>query len=336
MKFYRLLLLFVFVYCLAAQSEATDTSDVGFQKIKQGLAFIYDGALEPCSDVPNLRGEPSGTGFFIALRTLDDSGKPNGVHMNFLITNEHVINSSTLPNGSVAMVPKSSIIIRLNNKTGSSFTCAKILLNRDGPEKNVFSVSPEVDLVAIFLGSLPIFDSTLFDYTLIAGNAKYGALEVGEGTPAYTVGYLLDQPGLHKNSPVFRFGRIALVSDERWLLSGRGILEQANLIEVNTTFGASGSPVFIDPLQTRASNGQWQFRKNGPIILGVIKGAMHTRIPLEAMGIPLRFTQAKAPIGLATMEPGENLRLLMREVANEMSKPNLKFYVDDTIDQTNN
>src|SRR5271170_1013895 len=109
--FQLIIVAFASLFVLPANADGESLNE--FDMVKRSLVFIYNGNLEPCSADPRLRGEPSGTGFFVTLRVMDKDGKPTALHTYLLVTNQHVLSGgAVLPNGLLAVAPKSSIVLR--------------------------------------------------------------------------------------------------------------------------------------------------------------------------------------------------------------------------------
>ena len=69
----------------------------------------------------------------------------------------------------------------------------------------------------------------------------------GLGDPVYMIGRLWGLPGKEQNTPVFRFGDVAMLPGEPVSNSELGIQSEAFLVEMRSQCGFSGSPVFVSP-----------------------------------------------------------------------------------------
>jgi hypothetical protein len=261
--------------------------------------FIYDGNTKPCE--PPKEGEmllPLGSGFIVGIEMEGSAESWRG--WKFLITAEHVVSG------------KDKVIVRLNKKSGDSFTCYDLNLVRAGSAHNVFTTGKsEVDLVAINIPDIPETNPVIFNYDLIMGKATMEELEIQEGTEVFTVGYLYGYAGNKQNFPVTKFGRVALLTEEIWYRSPRNQMEQAYIIEMQNVPGLSGAPVMLLSPQFRVAPGnQFQFRNTPPFILGLIKGALKS---------PMGGSQ-----GVAAVEPAEHLRQLLKSIADNLQKGGAK------------
>lgn len=68
-------------------------------------------------------------------------------------------------------------------------------------------------------------------------------LRIGLGDDLFMVGRFMHHAGIFKNTPVLRFGTIAMMSEEPIVIDGKR--QDSFLIEIRTIPGFSGSPVFI-------------------------------------------------------------------------------------------
>lgn len=69
--------------------------------------------------------------------------------------------------------------------------------------------------------------------------------KIGYGDDVFLVGRLVWQSGVQKNTPVVRFGTIALMADRDEPIKYRDRSQEAFLIECRSISGFSGSPVFL-------------------------------------------------------------------------------------------
>ncbi len=283
-----LILLFFLLGKIAMNGQANDY----VTQVAESIVFIYSADKQPCN--PSINKDeliPSGSGFVLGVPK--KGIKPERWEgWKFLITCEHVIHN------------QDKITLRLNRNDVGEYTCFTIDLIRSGSSQNLFSLSKEVDLVAISIPDIPNTDPLVFDNTMILDNQKMKELEVEIGTEVFSVGYLFGYSGMKKNYPVTKFGKISLLSEEIWYKSPnpRNIIEKAYLIELQNVPGLSGSPVLLKGPQFKITKDkQFQFRNIPPLILGVIKGALLS---------PIGGTQ-----GIAAIEPSINLNELVKKIS---------------------
>lgn len=287
------------VLSLSLPAAAEEVKNPDLKVIRDSVAFIFDDGLNRAAESTEA---PIGTSFMIGL----ESKKFPGQFYKFMVTNEHVLRG------------RSKIKFRFNNSTEPGFVFHDIDLRK----QNIFRAPDFVDLVAVSVPDIPKTNPTLFDYSMILDKQKMTSFEVDEGTEIVSIGYLFPYAGLKQNYPVFRFGRLAILSDERWSCSERGPVEQAYIAEIHALGGSSGSPVILQPSQIKLnSNGVMQFRRIPPLIVGVLKGHPSAPAPIadriatgEYIKTPDKF--ALVSPGLALLEPSENLRQLMLSIAS--------------------
>lgn len=206
--------------------------------VKKAVTFIF---------LPDQAGhlQPNGTAFFVSIRNHVGS---NALTAPYLITAKHVVST---PDQSVYPL----IFLRANTKSGS-WTNVAVPLITQGPAKNVyFHEDPDVDL-AVIAGSPPdLMDFQMLDSSFLTTEQAFKSLKIGEGTDVFFVGLFHSYLGYSKNYPLARFGKVALVTDEKidWpqLIpdSGTNLVKHVRqnfyLIESTSIGGFSGSPVFF-------------------------------------------------------------------------------------------
>jgi len=178
---------------------------------------------------------PRGTGFFVGLRI---PTKPKSFFL-YLVTTKHLLYQP----GTSQFID--TIYIRLNKKGGGS-ELAAIPVKTQGANRTVFVHSdPTVDLVV--MPGMP--DQTRFDFKFItdefflpqeAGNL----LKYYEGIEVFYPSLFFLYAGAGGNHPFFRYGRFALIPEEKIMWEGK--LTTLYLIETNGFPGEnSGAPVFF-------------------------------------------------------------------------------------------
>jgi hypothetical protein len=244
--------------------------------VKEIVTFIYTEMQKPqdkqllerlsrlCEDV-NLERPvfpcPAGTGFFVGV---PDSTNP-AVSYVYLVTAKHVLFDSKAN----SLYPK--IITRLN-KRGGSVLRGEIPLVAQGSDRTVyFHSDPTVDLAVIPTGwpTSDIIEGKWFPEKLISDKARLKSLHIEEGTEVFFTGLFTQHIGTKRNYPIFRFGHLALVTDEK-ISWGGGQMAELFLMESSSYGGNSGSPVFFLLDLTRPP----EDLRDGPLHLaGVMSGA---------------------------------------------------------------
>jgi hypothetical protein len=179
---------------------------------------------------------PAGTGFFVGV---PDSTNP-AISYVYLVTAKHVLFDSKTN----SLYPR--IVTRLN-KRGGSILRGNIPLVAQGTDKTVyFHSDPTVDLAVIPTGwpVSDIIDGKWFPENLIIDRNTLNSLHIEEGTEVFFTGLFTQHIGAKKNHLIFRFGHLALVTEERISWIG-GQMAELFLMESSSYGGNSGSPVFF-------------------------------------------------------------------------------------------
>jgi len=177
---------------------------------------------------------PNGTAFFVAVK---DPSKPTSAK-GYLVTAKHVLYKPE----TTEFLDK--VYIRLNKKDGGS-EVGTVPIKAQAKDQNVFLHSDlSVDLAVIpFAADQAIFDFKFLPEEFITTKEDYAKLKIREGSDIFFTGLFTPFPGSEKNYPVVRFGRVALVTDEK--INWKGIQMTLYLIEAGSYGGNSGAPVFF-------------------------------------------------------------------------------------------
>ena len=141
-----------------------------------------------------------------------------------------------------------------------------------GQKKNVFTHSdPNVDLAVIpMLPNLEKFDFKSLPASMLTTKQDFKKLNIREGNEVFFTGLFSRYSGYEKNYPIVRFGRVALVTDEKIKVED-GLFANLYLIEC-TSFGCnSGSPVFFY-LGLDRKYGRYNVGKPVVKLAGIMKG----------------------------------------------------------------
>ncbi len=238
----------------------TSTDDTVVQTFMKSVVFVCKPTVE----------EPLGTGFLVSIYD-----HKNKCVWPFLVTNKHVIEDldryGGIVNGRQLIDP---IEMRFNQLSSNKFVRQKIDV-----ERHLFVHQDEsVDLAIISFTSLIDSNQVDLDVSVLFGNLKSDCVSLVEGRDAITASLLQGYPGLEQNYPVCRFGKISLITSERWCDAGRGFgKESAWLIDLGTYEGASGSPVFLNPIQMEMiPNGLSRIMYGGTALIGVVKAVYNS------------------------------------------------------------
>jgi hypothetical protein len=177
---------------------------------------------------------PNGTTFFVGVK---NNVKANSYNV-YLVTAKHVL---CKPNTTEFL---DKVYIRLNKKDGGS-EASMIPIITEGNNRTVFfHTDPSVDIAVI--PCLP--DEKRYDYKYltdeyITTKDDYTRLHIREGSDVFFTGLFTPYLGAERNYPVTRFGRVALVTDEKIDWAGKKM--NLYLIEAGSYGGNSGAPVFF-------------------------------------------------------------------------------------------
>lgn len=209
--------------CFILEAQPMKPNDLVLQA-KKIVAFIFVKATRE-------NYAPYGTGFFVADQIDSTSA------MIFFITARHVLMDSGQQHN------LDSILIRYNVPSGGC-EWAALKLCFSGPKQNVFlHPDPSVDVAVI-----PVhLDLTKIDVVIPAvhdliSKADFASLDIHEGSEVFFTGLFTPYLGEKRNHPIFRFGHISLLTDER--IPFVGFQRDIFLVESTCFGGNSGSPLF--------------------------------------------------------------------------------------------
>lgn len=260
-------------------------------EIKSVVAFIF---------VKNEEGKliANGTGFFVGVK---NPSNPDSFSV-YLVTAKHVLCKQNTTDF------LDMVFVRLNKKEGGS-QIGVIPIIAEGKKRNVFTHSDSsVDIAIIpFLPNQEKFDFKFLPEDMITTKEAFKELKIREGSDVFFTGLFTPYTGSERNYPIVRFGRVALVTDEK--IEWQGKLMDLYLIEAGSYGGNSGSPVFF----YLGSD-----REPGSIVIGspILKlaGVMQGTF-LDAHEIKV-FETKKVPIavssmGIAAVVPGYKLHEIL-------------------------
>lgn len=200
---------------------------------KKAVAFIF---------IQNDSGKivPAGTGFYTMVAK-DSFG------VGYLVTAKHIVKKQT---GGYY----SKIFLRLTSRKDSSLVTVPINLNYEGKEKNIYMHSDTTVDVAV-ITTIPrndLFDLLYIPHSLITTKEEFLSSKIIEGQEVFFTGMFSQYLGQNANYPITRFGRVALITNEKIFWSGQW--RNLYLLETTTYWGNSGSPVYLALKQRAKSN----------------------------------------------------------------------------------
>lgn len=261
------------------------------QEIKKSVSFIF---IPEGTD----KFKPNGTGFFIGVKHADNES----VFSVYFVTAKHVLQAK---DGNY--LPEA--VLRLNKKEGDS-QLIKITLK----EIKIFE-HPDKDVDIALFNCLPdqnVYDFKFIPDNLIANKEVISKNEISEGDEVFFAGLFTSHIGQKKNQPIIRFGKVALISDEKieWKEKDKPAkFMDLLLLECQSFGGNSGSPVFFQLNPLRKSG---QISLGGPIVFlaGVMTGSF-----LHSNQIQITDTVANLVslqnVGIAAVTPADKLHEIL-------------------------
>lgn len=270
-------------------------------EVKKIVTFIYY-ANSPTNF------SPDGTGFFVSI----NGSKNTNSLFGYLVTARHVLRpteNNWLP----------FIFVRLNHPDGTS-EMAFQQLTTSGPNKNVFTHDdPTVDVAVVPLLPQPVanYDCKYLPPSFLTSEMDFKNLNIHEGSDVFFTGMFLQHLGEKHSTPITRFGKVALMPDEKidWVTGKTDLY----LIEANSFPGNSGSPVFF----------QVGVERNGGIFLGsatikfagIMSGCYLDKQPIQTVSVSTN--QYVTPnLGIAGVVPSYKLEeiLFSKELQEQRAK----------------
>jgi hypothetical protein len=291
------LALFAFLACLINGPTMASPPPPNISKT---VTFIF---LADDTGGPRIQNDApvaNGTGFFVFVE--NDNGA--GVY-GYLVTAKHVLKDEK---GEFFR----RIFVRINNKVGGS-GLLPIDLTPSGAKQNIFvHDDPTVDIAVVpGLADQNIFDFLAIPLSMIKSKEDFKKSTITAGSDVFFAGLFAPHLGDKINTPIFRFGRVAMLTDDRirWQEATKPAeLVELYLLETMSFGGNSGSPVFFS---------QGPDRVPGQFILGgdeiTLAGVMRGNFNEPRVGGIIQTPNAVLPvfaqnIGIAAVTPAYLLR----------------------------
>lgn len=156
-------------------------------------------------------------------------------------------------------------------------------------------------------------DQEVFDFKFLPDNMlttkkDFEDLNIREGSDIFFTGLFSPYPGYEKNYPVVRFGRVALITEEKIEVE-KGQKMNLYLIESGSFGGNSGSPVFFH-LGSDRSPGSIILGPPVIKIAGVMKGSFLDVQPLRVIETA-KILGAPSSMGISAVIPAYKLHELL-------------------------
>jgi hypothetical protein len=251
------------------------------------VVYLYSSEKEAAKGL-----HTGGSGFIVAVPSMIDQTRA----FFYVVTNSHVVKEPTLT------------VIRLNTKEGE--------IDMVITEQDEWTHHPNGDDLAV----CPIYlekGRHKFRYIHIdwfLTKEIMAEYDIGPGDEVFLVGRFINHEGKQQNTPSLRFGHIAMMPYEP-IRSPRGIEQESFLVEVRSTAGYSGSPVFvyIPPLTLRPKWAGLRTETYGPWLLGVDWGHLPIYEEVrEKSGKPIQENwRVRVSTGMAGVVPAWRLAGLL-------------------------
>jgi hypothetical protein len=288
---FKLLALLIFVLVEVSTAWAQPVP----AEIKSTVGFIYvaQKVKEKVVHVPN------GTCFFVGVQIPQTE-----TFYVYAVTAKHVLEADHDTHRFF-----DQIFIRINTKDGRS-RMLPLNLSLEGPNKNVFlHYDSTVDIAVI--RDHPDDGKDDFKFlpdNLIMTKEDVSALSITEGSEVFFTGLFTSHVGQRRNNPIVRFGRMALMTDEK-ILWDRDQMVELYLVESASYGGNSGSPVFLFLGPERTAG---QFIVGGRLIklAGVMQGSFGEFAPIgfrDTANTPV----ARQSVGIAAVVPAYKLKEIL-------------------------
>lgn len=254
-------------------------------EVKEIVTFIF---------VQDSRGElvPNGTGFFVGVKSKDDHELMHA----YLVTVKHVLQDK-----SGSYYP--SVFIRLNKKAGGAGMIELALRGQNAVPIHMHE-DPTVDLAVLpVLPSTDVYEFKVLPDDMLTTKESFKEADIREGDEVFFTGLFTSFFGAQRNYPVARFGRVALVTEEK--IPWKNVMLDLYLIECQSFGGNSGSPVFFYLGVTREP-GSVIIGGTKLLLAGVMKGSF-----LDAKEVMIAETSPIAlsleNVGIAAVVPSYKL-----------------------------
>jgi hypothetical protein len=149
-----------------------------------------------------------------------------GMYFSYVVTNSHVIREGKSP------------IVRVNTRDGGlmivQMTEEHWIDHPGGDDISILSINLEYEKAKV--KTIPA------DW--FATPQKIEHYKIGPGDDIFMPGRFVNHEGKQRNLPAVRFGNISMLPFEP-IRTGRGLLQEAFLVECRSLPGYSGSPVFL-------------------------------------------------------------------------------------------
>lgn len=198
-------------------------------EIKTVVAFVF----APGQAADQL--VPWGTAFFVGVK----DPKDENTSFVYLVTAKHVLQADDRK----SWLPK--IFLRLNTRKGDS-GLIEVPIIPAGRNQTVFLHPQDATVDVAVIPALPDekrFDFKFLPVEFLTSKKDFADLKIVEGSEVFFTGLFSPHVGTRRNYPVIRFGRVAMITDEK--VKFGDYEADLYLVETGSYGGNSGAPVFF-------------------------------------------------------------------------------------------
>jgi len=237
--------LFLVAFCLSLKAQTF----VGYESVRKSVVFLY--GTDATGEVDKSAALATGFLIIVPIKDRPDRG------YSLLVTARHVVDpvwASCPPHRNPFR-----IFLRVNKtafdpaSNDSGVEYLPIDLAVEGPKKTVFN-NPDASVDAVVITPPTSLKDDKFDFVPISSDHFATPEEVKQlstGVEIISSGLLPAFPGILRNYPIFKFGRISTKPDERIQVSCApgepAMLLRLWFVAANLVAGNSGSPVLSLP-----------------------------------------------------------------------------------------
>ncbi len=270
-------------------------------EVKSVIAFVFVPGKEPGTF------QPWGTAFFVGVK---DETSPDRA-FGYLVTAKHVLQTPDRK----AWLPR--IFLRLNTRAGGS-EMFPVPIVTDGARRTVFMHPTDRTADVAVIPALPDekrFDFKILGQEFLTSPQDFKQLGIAEGSEVFFTGLFAPYTGARRNYPVVRFGRVALITDEKVRFGDYDA--DLYLLETASYGGNSGSPVFF---YLGADRQPGSLVVGPPVVklAGVMSGTFLDVEPIKAVDTA-RIAASQSNMGIAAVVPAYKVWEILagRELASK-------------------
>lgn len=244
---------------------------------------------------------PVGTGFFVGMKKQGSEDL-----YIYLVTAKHVLFDE---NGSLY----GSIYIRINKMMEQSEMFALPLRGRTFYHPTDKDADIAVLPIHFSMMQTTFYDFKVIPFEMITTKSIFRDAKIGEGDEMFFTGLFAYYPGIAKNYPIVRFGRVALITDEKipWKEKRDKPPKKLDLYlaELQSWGGNSGSPVFFYLSPTR-DPGTIVIGNPRLLLAGILMGYYQEEDEIQSIEVTVKQV-SKQNVGIAAVVPAYKLYELL-------------------------